>query len=309
MPKIITVTANTAIDWILRVNRGYQNQHSHVQDSQKFAAGKGINVAKTIAALNCPVIAMGFVGQQSANIFTAIQTNKLTTAYTFVSGTSRTNITLHEAETHAETHLSTTGFKVNQAACKNLSTQLATILQKNDLVILSGSLPLGASNDFYSNLIKICQQKQALVFLDSSGTALKQAIAAKPFLIKPNKNELEQLMDTKLLNDDAIIKSATELVNQGIQWVVVSRGKQGLIAVHKQQVFILPTPKITASIISTVGCGDALIAGLALAYTQKKSAIEMLNFALACSVANLFSAEAGNIDPQQQAQIHQQISL
>ncbi len=298
MPKIITVTANTAIDHVIALPPFALGDTVIAHSSRSFAAGKGINVAKALVSLNHPVIALGFVGQQSRHEFEALQSHLLKTDFTYVDSKTRSNITLTSNAAEAETHIRTTGYTVTAADCEHLFNQLKAHAEAGDSVVLSGSLPPGAPADFYKHLISICHLQGAKVILDSSGVALQDALSACPDLIKPNHNELEALMDTTLPDEPSIIAAAHRIVSQGIPCVVVSRGSKGALAVTAKQVIsaTLASPPPPTQIISTIGCGDAMVAGLALATLQNLELTAAFKLAMTCATANLFTAEPGRLD-------------
>ncbi len=119
MGKIITVTANTAIDLFLEVEGLNVSENLLAKSSSEFACGKGINVAKAIESCNIPVSCLGFVGRQSLAAFTALNTGLLQVDLTVVTGKTRTNITLHDSAEHKETHIRTAGFTVTDHDCKS----------------------------------------------------------------------------------------------------------------------------------------------------------------------------------------------
>ena len=309
MPKIITLTANTAIDWVIEVNHLSTQRNLIANQTVEFAAGKGINVAKAIESLGYSATVLGFVGQQSATLFNELVSDKLHLDYTCVDGKSRTNITLTDNSELQETHIRTSGFNVSRNDCSRLIENLESYVNKGDVVVLSGSLPQGETSQLYQQLIEVCHQKSAISFVDSSGESLQQALKASPFLIKPNQQELEEIVGSALLNEEEIIVAAKGLLNRGIQWVVVSRAEKGLIAVNENIILIATTDYVDEKIMTSIGCGDALVAGLAVGYLQNYSATEMIKLGLACGVANLFSIEAGRFDKKHLSKITPRITL
>ena len=308
-PKIITLTANTAIDYVLKVNNLSLGDNIIAEETVKFASGKGINVAKTIAALAHPVWVSGFVGSKSWAFFKELNSELITTDYTLVEGETRTNLTLSDCHKKQETHIRTKGFSVTAADCQNLSIKLASCINANDIVVISGSLPEGAPSDFYQSVIDVCHGKSAQVFLDSSGESLKQGVRAKPDLIKPNREEFETLVGHKLDNEKNILAAAQRIVATGIKWVVISRGAQGALFVSDEIVLAASVDCNDSEIISQVGCGDALVAGFAFATLHGYQLEQTLKFAVACGSANLFSAEPGRFEQQRLAQLLEKVQL
>jgi 1-phosphofructokinase len=296
MAKIITITANTATDHFIEVRNLSLGQNTVANNDAEYACGKGINVAKTIASLSVPVQAQGFVGNQSKEAFEWVESTLLHTDFTYVSGKTRTNVTLFDPQTDTETHIRTSGFTVTSADCQKFIEKLEACISKADIVVLSGSLPLGASSDFYKLLIELCHSKQAITFLDSSGEPLKQALQAGPFLVKPNQTELEEIVGRPLKNESDIAAAARDLMLPGTYLVVISRAEKGIIAVTAESTLIANSTLIPGKIISNVGCGDALVGGLAVAILQNYELVDAIKLGIACATANLFSAEPGIFD-------------
>jgi 1-phosphofructokinase family hexose kinase len=307
--KIITVTTNSAIDYLLEVDNLSLGDTAIAQNTQRFAAGKGINVAKAVASLACPVTALGFVGIQTQALFQELQSAFLATDFCFVAGETRTNITLFDSFQKQETHIRTAGFSVTAFDCQCLLDKLSACITQNDIVVFSGSLPSHAPIDFYQKLIQLCHQKAAIPFLDTSGASLELGLQAKPYLIKPNLAEFESLIGCRLSNEQAIVKAAREIIAVGVQCVVVSRAAQGAILVTESSVIVASISAIDDTILSYIGCGDVLVAGLAVAKLHKYNAEKSLEFAVACGAANLFSPEPGIFDSEKIAQMLTKIQI
>ncbi len=295
MAKIVTVTANTAIDFFIEV-AGLAHDTVKARHSAEFAGGKGVNVGKAVAALGCPVICQGFVGEQSLAAFNALATATLYTQFTAVAGKTRTNLTLSDIVANQQTHIITQGFSVADSDCQQLANTLAATITAGDSVIFSGSLPPGAPDNSYAKLIELCHRKGALPFLDSRGQGLKEGITAKPYLIKPNQSEFQELTGSACVTEQAIVAAAQDLLAQGIEWVCVSRGEQGLVMVGKHIALSARINSLHPTMLNTVGCGDALLAGLVVAMKKGKAVEDWLRLAVACGSANLSVAEPGCFD-------------
>lgn len=309
MSKIITVTANTAIDYSIKVSNLALGENIRADDCVEFTSGKGINVAKALESLNCPVYALGFVGRQSLTSFNEIKSDLVHVDYTAVDGKTRTNITLFDSIKAQETHIRTAGFTVTEMACQKLVDRVDAHAWKGDIVVLSGSLPTGAKPDLYRTIIELCHKKSAIPLLDSSGESLKQGLTAKPYLIKPNQRELEELVGGTLKDGLDIVNAARSIVAQGVAMVVVSRGEQGAIAVGDRWASELSVENRFGNVVSKIGCGDALLAGLAVAKSRDYEPLEAVKLGVACGTANLLTVEPGRFDreclPKIISRIHQ----
>ncbi len=292
--KIITVTTNTAIDYFVEIEQLSLGGNLLANHNSQFASGKGVNVAKTIATLNTEVQALGFVGQRSVGLFSDGAMGLIQSDFIAVPGQTRTNLTLCERLAAQETHIRTVGFSVTEADCQQLLEKIDAKLEAQDILILSGSLPPGAPVDLYQQLITLAHQKSAMAILDSSGEGFRQGLQAGPHLVKPNQAELAEVAGRPLETEQALIHAAYELIKWGSQIVVVSRGPQGLLMVTENNVVLkayvnhLPQP-----VVSSVGCGDALVGGLAVGKLRQYTLLDSIKLGLGCATANLFSAEPG----------------
>lgn len=309
MPKIITITANTAIDYFFEVEGLVTRDNIVAQSSADFACGKGVNVAKAVTCLQSPVTCLGFVGHLSKDLFESLNSELLTSNFTLVDGKSRTNLTLFDVIDDKETHIRTSGFTVNEKDCLSLLDRITGQVRANDIVIISGSLPSNAPDSFYQDIIELCHSKQAFSFLDSSGIALQLGVKAKPFILKPNLHELEELVGRALMDEQAIVTAARQLTDSGVRWVYVSMAEKGFIALNKDVAYAVTVQHVAEHRQTSVGCGDALVAGLAVATLNNSNLEDKLRLAAACATANLFSIEPGCFTPVLIDEILPQVSI
>jgi 1-phosphofructokinase family hexose kinase len=295
MPKIITITCHTALDYRLELDKLIPGKTLIADHSVSYSGGKGINVAKAVTSLDIPAHVLGFVGAQSINRFTLLENDLFTADYTIVDGTTRTNLTLNDNT--SETHIRTHGFSVSETDCERLCQSLVNCIEAGDIVAISGSLPPGAPDDFLQSLVTLCHQYKAWPMLDSNGAGLKFGILAHPGLCKPNLDELAELSGKPFNTIPSIIDAGKDLIDSGCPAVVMSRGKYGVIAINSKNILSVSVDSINTLIQSTIGCGDALVAGMAIGCLQNLEFTEMLRLGLACASANLASAEPGIITP------------
>ena len=154
MANLFTVTPHTAIDQIITLEQLHAGNLT-ANTIQHYAAGKGVNVAKTVTAMKTPVTTLGFIGQQSRASFQPLNSTLLTADFSNVPGLTRYNITLQTAAIDQETHIRTPGFAVTETDSLALIHKINRHTQPGDIIILSGSLPRGASTHFYADIIPI----------------------------------------------------------------------------------------------------------------------------------------------------------
>lgn len=307
--KIITITVNTALDLYIEIEGLARDDNIVARSNTEFACGKGVNVARGVASLEIPVTCLGFVGKRSLPAYEALDSEFIQTDLTAVEGKTRTNITLFDRTDNRETHIRTKGYTVSTEDCRHLKDKLTAQLAPNDIVVLSGSLPPGMTADWYAEIIELCHDKSATSLLDSSGNAMNNGLAAKPYLIKPNQQELEQIVGAPLKNEAELVSAARGLIQQGITWIYVSRGEQGALVVGRRVAVAANIVDPPSRILTHIGCGDAMVAGLAVATRNGESLENTIKTSVACGAANLYSREPGKFAQKVQQEIMSKIAI
>lgn len=309
MTRIISVTANTAIDLLIEADGLHDRDNLLAEKSAEFACGKGINVAKAVEALGHPVLCLGFAGRRSISAFEELNSDLLHADLIAVEGKTRTNITLSDRSAGRETHIRTSGYRVTPEDCGRLAQKIEDTVRAGDIVILSGSLPPGAPADFYRALIGLCRRKSAVTLLDSSGPSLAEGSKAGPDLIKPNLQELEELAGYQLNDHRDMLKAARSLLAMGVSRICVSLGDKGIIAVDRTCVLAARVIPRRIEKETQIGCGDALVAGLAVGMQRRLPWEDCLRLGVACGTANLYSTEPGRFDKDKADEIRLQIEI
>ena len=257
---VVTVTANPAVDqtvWIPGFRAGEVNR---VRRQEVTAGGKGVNVAAFLAAFGIQTLATGFLGTSNAGLFEAFLAERgIEERFVRVHGTTRTGVKIVDDEAGTTTDINFPGFDVPGERVSDLETLVASVMRPGGWMVLSGSLPPGAPADLYARLSTSARAAGMRVALDTSGPPLSEAVRALPDLLKPNREELEELTGRPLADREALAGAAQELVDAGISTVVVSLGGEGALFVRAGEVVFAAPPPV--SVASTVGAGDAMVAG------------------------------------------------
>jgi 1-phosphofructokinase len=260
MAKILTLTLNPALDLTVQLGPLQVGQVNRSDAMLSHAAGKGINVAQVLADLGHEVTVAGFLGVDNQQAFEALfAQRRFVDEFVRVPGETRSNIKLAESSGRV-TDLNGPGPQVSDEAQLALMARLEQIAPGFDAVVVAGSLPRGVSPDWLQALLLRLKDAGLMVALDTSGLALRAGLAAGPWLIKPNTEELADALDAPIISIEAQAEVARRLRTQGIEHVVISQGSEGVhwfsstIALHA-----LP-PKVVVA--STVGAGDSLLAGM-----------------------------------------------
>lgn len=292
---ITTVTLNAAIDKTYYAHSFRLGEVQRVVRQIAEPGGKGNNVAKVIRLLGGNATSTGFIaGSSGSFIDDSLKQRGIETSFVRVPGESRVCLNIVDTSNGISTELLEAGPTIDGKHVKEIKKTLQRLAMESSIIVLSGSLPPGAPADLYSELISMIHTSKARAYLDTSGSALRSGLLARPYLVKPNKQELTALMGRELLHDADLIEAAEKVASVGIQQVCVTLGNRGAIAFIDGEGYWVTPPLIKP--VNTVGCGDSFVAGMAFADDRGDSPKEMLRIACAASAANAMSDKAGHID-------------
>ncbi|MBB2803340.1 1-phosphofructokinase [Xanthomonas arboricola] len=299
----ITVTLNPAIDQTIQLDSLQPGAVHRASSVRNDAGGKGVNVAACLADWGSQVAALGVLGVGNAGVFEALFRERgIADHCQRVAGETRTNLKLVEARSNDTTDINLPGLRLGQPHLQGVADHLAPLLRPGLPVVLSGSLPAGLPDDSWAQLQAQASAAGARVLLDTSGAPLVSALGAErqalPYAVKPNRHELEAWTGRPLSDRAALSAAAHELIARGIQLVVISVGTEGALFVQRDQRLIARPPRLAQG--SSVGAGDAMVAGLAAALLGESTDLESCaRLATAFSVSRLESGDARRLNPQQ----------
>jgi 1-phosphofructokinase len=260
MAKILTLTLNPALDLTVQLNALLPGEVNRSLAMHSHAAGKGLNVAQVLADLGHQLTVTGFLGEDNAQPFEELfKARGFTDAFIRVPGETRSNIKLAEAS-GCITDLNGPGPQVDDDARQALLTRLEAIAPGHDAVVVAGSLPRGVSAQWLQSVLERLVAMGLKVALDTSGAALRAGLATQPWLIKPNTDELAEVLGSPVESPVEQVAAARRLHAQGIEHVVISQGVQGVSWFGAQPDLHALPPTVTVA--STVGAGDSLLAGM-----------------------------------------------
>jgi 1-phosphofructokinase len=283
-PSITTLTLNPAIDRTVTIPGFTAGAVNRVESTSDRPGGKGINVAAALAEHGNAVAALGFLGRNNETAFTAffaargIEDNCLR-----LSGSTRVGIKISDPLRHETTDINFPGLTPGCADIAALREQIVRISE--GWCVLAGSIPPGVPVSIYREFITTLKANGVRTVLDSSGEALREALKAGPDFIKPNVHELEAHVGRALPTEAAVIAAARELVAGGVALVVVSRGADGACFVTADEVVTAKPPVVTVH--STVGAGDAMVAGVVASQLRGLSLADTARRATAFSLSAL----------------------
>lgn len=289
---ILCVTANAAIDKTAIVTPFRLDAIHRPQQLLALPGGKGCNVARALKTLGADALVTGWVGGFAGQfIESGLQREGIETAFVHTTGESRTCLSILDPEAGTMTEIYERGEPIPPDKYAELFDQFRRVVVGRSAVVLSGSLPAGVPPSFYAELIEIAHGAGVPVYLDSSGEALRQGLAAKPALIKPNKSEFAALVGGDLATLDDYAAAARDLAAQYGATVVLSLGADGAICADRTKVLHARPPQVT--ITSAVGSGDSLLAGVLYAASRGADLREQLRCGVAAGTANAFRLGAG----------------
>ncbi len=280
---IYTCTITPSIDYTVYVPEFYAGKLNRADEVEYYPGGKGINVSRVLKRLGVENTALGFTGGFTGDFMTDFLNKEgVTTDFIDTKEITRINVKI-KADQASE--LNGPGPTITTRQQQALLDKLS-LVQKGDWFILAGSLPDTLPLPFYETIAGICHKHGAAFVLDTSGAHLRALLQTKPFLIKPNKEELEALFDTTIRSLEEAVFYAKKLAKTGIQHVIVSLGGDGAILATQNQTWVAEAPK--GSVINTVGAGDSLVAGFIAAYNENKNAKEAFRYGVASGSATAF---------------------
>lgn len=294
---ILTVTLNPSVDINYKLHEFKLDTVNRAMDVVKTAGGKGLNVTRVLNQLGENLTTTGFLGGSLGDfIRTEIANLTIGDHFINISGHTRNCIALlHEGH---QTEILENGPVITSEEASTFLRQYTTSIKEVDLVTISGSIPKGLNQGFYSELIAIANQYKKPVLLDTSGASLRHSLESthKPFLVKPNIEELAELHGHEIADEKQIMEAITGPLLEDIPWVVATLGAEGALVKYENAFYRAYIPAVEA--INPVGSGDSVIAGFAAGISNGLPDEELIKFGLAMGVLNAMEEKTGFINPE-----------
>ncbi|QTZ93475.1 1-phosphofructokinase family hexose kinase [Streptomyces auratus] len=288
---ILTVTLNAALDITYRVPRLRPHATNRITEVSERPGGKGLNVARVLAALGHRTVATGFAGGGTGEALRALLAETaVTDALVPVGGATRRTVAVADTATGDTTQLNEPGPVVTPAEWDTFLGTYRELLGEAQAVALCGSLPPGVPVDVYARLTRAARSAGVPVLLDTSGEPLRRGLAARPDLAKPNADEL-----AALTGSTEPLRAARDARRRGAHAVAASLGPAGMLAVTAAGAWQAAPPRRIAG--NPTGAGDSAVAGLLSGLVEQLSWPERLTRAVALSAATVRAPAAGEFDP------------
>ena len=296
MPKlrIVCVSANPAMDRRVHLAAMVRGSVNRATRARGFAGGKAAHVAMAARALMNEVDWIGFLGG-AVGAECAAELKSVGIRVTAISTAAPTRVNLEILETNGDiTEILEPG-RSPAIEERNRFRRAVRALSKSSLLVISGSLPAGLASNFYAAVIRDARTKGIPVFLDTSGEALRAGIKARPYFVKVNRNEAEELTGRAVKTERGALEAAREIIRTGATSAAVTLGKEGVAWMESAEgpAWLARPPQLKC--ISSVGCGDATLAGFAVAMHWGLSGEKAIRLAAACGAANCAAEIPGRI--------------
>ena len=287
MARIVTCTVNPAIDIWTVTERIEPYRKLRCAEARRDPGGGGINVARVLARFGVHATAIYPTGGATGELLRQlVARDGIESVAIPIGGETREDFTVTEGESKREYRFVLAGPPLSADACRALTNALETAAPPPEFAILSGSVPQGVAPGFYAGLIRAVKARGARVVVDTSGPALKEALAEGVHLVKPNLRELSELMGERLETEAQRLQAARTLTRKGSTGIVaLSLAEKGALLVTRDRAWRARTPSVTP--VSTVGAGDSFLGALVFAVTSGRAPDEALRYGVAAGTAAL----------------------
>jgi len=298
---IITVTLNAAIDRTVAVPNFRLGHRHRAVESRTVAGGKGINVARALNRLGRPVIATGFAGGPTGvRVIEQLRDEAVLTDFTRIAGETRVNMAVIDPTSGEQTEINERGPAVSPEEVEAFAARLRYLAEGAKICVIAGSLPPGAGGDLYARLVKELAERDVPVVLDAEGEAMLAGLRAGAAIVTPNEREAEELVGQEFADRHDLAQGLSELLRMGAGEAAITRpdGCVAAIGEGSERRFVeVRTEQLDT--VSTVGSGDAFLAGYVAARYEGRSADECLAYGVACGAQSTQHFGAGMVDRSQ----------
>jgi 1-phosphofructokinase family hexose kinase len=295
---ILTVTLNAAIDRTVAVPNFRLGHRHRAVESRTVAGGKGINVARALRLLGRPVIATGFAGGPTGSrMLEQLRREAILTDFTWIAGETRVNMAVVDPTSGEQTEINERGPAVSAEEVERFVERLRYLADGARICVLAGTLPPGAGAELYARLVGDLRECGVTSVLDSEGEAMLAGLRAGASVVTPNEREAEELVGQEFSDGEDFVHGLSELVRLGAGEAAITR-PDGCVALVGQgaerRMLEVRTKSLEA--VSTVGSGDAFLAGYVAGLYEGRDPAESLAYGVACGAESTQHFGAGTID-------------
>lgn len=283
---IYTITFNPALDYIVKVDDFKLGNVNRTSEEEIYPGGKGINVSMVLKNLGVKSKALGYIaGFTGEEIERRVKLYGCNTDFIKLeNGISRINIKLKSNE---ESEINGQGPKILEKNLLELYSKLENI-NKGDILVLAGSIPTNLPENIYEIILEKLMGREIKFIVDATGDLLLNVLKYKPFLIKPNHKEIEEVFKVEIKSEEELIEYGLKLRELGAKNVLISRASKGAIFIDEDNnVIKLSAPK--GKLINSVGAGDSMVAGFIAGYLKEENLLDAFKMGIATGSASAFS--------------------
>ncbi|NLT10984.1 MAG: 1-phosphofructokinase family hexose kinase [Clostridiaceae bacterium] len=289
---IYTVTLNPAIDKVIFLKGFIAKGMNRAERTVSYPGGKGNNVAQVIHQMGGQVMALGFVsGTAGRFVEDALARKGVRFDFVHTTGETRTNTKIIDELDSCCTEVNEPGPAITSTDLLMLENKMLKLVREKDVVVLSGSLPSGVSDDIYQKWILVLKNLKVRVILDADGEALRLGIQAVPRAVKPNIYEWKRLFsqDNSIIAPLDIARMGALYAKKGVKYQMVSLGKNGAVLIDKEHAYY--ARPFHVDVVNTVGAGDAMTAALAMGIHDRSNSEQLLRIGSAYAIATVASSQ------------------
>ena len=306
--NIYTVTLNPAVDRVLYLKEYIPEITNRLTGTKDCVGGKGTHVSQNLKLLGLDNTALGIVhGETGSRLVKMLESDGIDTRFEHHdNGNTRTNYLLIEA-VGKSTCLSEKGVILSDDDIEAFINGLREMISDDDYLVLSGDASNCPDPYVYNKIINALSDKKIKVFLDASGETLKKCVEGRPFMIKPNEDELESLTGIAVKDEDSLKKAVLSLEKYGISVIAVSLGGRGSIVYTAEKFYRVQAPKI--NVFNTIGCGDCFLSGLIYGFYKNLDIKQTLEIATAAYAATAESDLSVGFDMQRFEELKKDVKI
>ena len=292
---IYTVTLNPTLDITYSIEEMSFGEPMRALEVEKSPGGKGLQVSRALRSLGMDSVAIGLMGGYIGDeVLDLLQKEGLILQVVKIESDTRTNVIVLDRSSHRELSIWAPGPPLDDKDADTILELISSITVTPEVIVLAGSLPPGMRNDIYYTLVNQWKAMGTKVILDSKGEPMRHGVEAGPYMIKPNRRELEQIAGREFADDEAIMDYCDVYFEKGISVVLVSMGKDGALMVTPDGAWRGHVPSVSGD---TVGAGDSTVAGFVMGITRSEPLDTAFLMGLASGVSTVMTPGSALCNP------------
>ena len=287
---------NPTIDRMYYIDNFHSGVQFHGNRPDVYPSGKGVNVARVLSSLGDSVVLYAFIGGGNGELVRE-EVTKLGLQAVFFQhkGETRSTINIIDHSRKEETEITEDGEKITASEEEEFLSRLELDINEEDIIICSGLPMNGMDDNIYQKVSLLCKKKKARCVLDANRKYLKASFPGTYTFIKPNYNELCSLFDFEgELKEETLISLSNRLISSGVEMILITLGGDGAYFISQSLIYKVSIPSV--EVMSTIGCGDASVAGFCHSLLHKESVEDAIRTAMACGIANAMNKKVGTVE-------------